>query len=187
VPAGPHSTLARGFDVIATDPAPSAEANLRKYVDDAWAVLTSIGLSPGASRDRLEFTTDMKKALANADFVQENGPERVDFKIQALHRHGRGDAAGFAHRVELLVANHECRSVKVCPSRTVCHRASVQSPPRHSARGSRGRRKDIAGKPSMQRWRSISLSVSGQFSCARRSPGTLRTDSSRLCIGKCCI
>jgi carnitine 3-dehydrogenase len=74
--------LARGFDVIATDPAPSAEANLRKYVDDAWAVLTSIGLSPGASRDRLEFTTDMKKALANADFVQENGPERVDFKIK---------------------------------------------------------------------------------------------------------
>jgi len=74
--------LARGFDVIATDPAPSAEANLRKYVDDAWAVLTSIGLSPGASRSRLEFTTDMKKALANADFVQENGPERVDFKIK---------------------------------------------------------------------------------------------------------
>jgi carnitine 3-dehydrogenase len=74
--------LARGFDVVATDPAPNAEANMRKYVDDAWAVLTSIGLSPGASRDRLEFTSDMKKALANADFVQENGPERVDFKIK---------------------------------------------------------------------------------------------------------
>src|SRR5258705_150013 len=74
--------LARGFDVIATDPAPDAEANLRKYIDDAWTVLTSIGLSPGASRDRLEFTADMKKALANADFVQENGPERVDFKIK---------------------------------------------------------------------------------------------------------
>jgi carnitine 3-dehydrogenase len=74
--------LARGFDVIATDPAPNAEASLRKYVDDAWTVLNSIGLSPGASRDRLEFTTDMKKALAKADFVQENGPERVDFKIK---------------------------------------------------------------------------------------------------------
>jgi carnitine 3-dehydrogenase len=74
--------LARGFDVIATDPAPDAEANLRKYVDDAWVVLTRIGLSPDASRDRLEFTSDMKKALANADFVQENGPERVDFKIK---------------------------------------------------------------------------------------------------------
>jgi 3-hydroxyacyl-CoA dehydrogenase len=74
--------LARGFDVIATDPGPNAEANLRKYIDDAWTVLNSIGLSPGASRDRLEFTTDMKKALAKADFVQENGPERVDFKIK---------------------------------------------------------------------------------------------------------
>jgi len=74
--------LARGFDVVATDPAPNAEANMRKYVDDAWTVLTGIGLSPGASRDRLEFTTDMRKALATADFVQENGPERVDFKIK---------------------------------------------------------------------------------------------------------
>ncbi len=74
--------LARGFEVIATDPAPNAEANLRKYVDEAWPALTNIGLSPGASRDRLSFTTDMKEALAQADFVQENGPERVDFKIK---------------------------------------------------------------------------------------------------------
>lgn len=74
--------LARGFDVIATDPAPNAEANLRKYVDEAWPALTKIGLSPGSSRDRLSFTTDMKAALAQADFVQENGPERVDFKIK---------------------------------------------------------------------------------------------------------
>jgi carnitine 3-dehydrogenase len=74
--------LARGFDVVATDPAPNAEANLRKYVDDAWKVLTGIGLSPGASRDRLSFTTDMNAALSNADFVQENGPERPDFKVK---------------------------------------------------------------------------------------------------------
>ena len=74
--------LARGFDVVATDPAPNAEANLRKYVDEAWPALTKIGLSPGASRDRLSFTTNMKEALSQADFVQENGPERVDFKIK---------------------------------------------------------------------------------------------------------
>jgi len=74
--------LARGFDVVATDPAPNAEANLRKYVDDAWKDLTSIGLTPGASRDRLTFTTNMKEALSKADFVQENGPERPDFKIK---------------------------------------------------------------------------------------------------------
>ena len=32
--------LSRGFNVIATDPAPNAEANLRKYVDEAWTTLT---------------------------------------------------------------------------------------------------------------------------------------------------
>jgi 3-hydroxyacyl-CoA dehydrogenase len=74
--------LAHGFDVIATDPGPNAEANLRKYVDNAWESLSSIGLSSGASRDRLHFTTNMKEALGAADFVQENAPERPDFKIK---------------------------------------------------------------------------------------------------------
>src|ERR1700757_2859430 len=74
--------LARGLNVVATDPAPNAEANLRKYVDEAWKDLTAIGLSPSASRDRLKFTTDLKQALADADLVQENGPERKDFKIK---------------------------------------------------------------------------------------------------------
>ena len=74
--------LARGFDVVATDPAPNAEANLRKYVDEAWKDLTNIGLSKGASRDRLTFTKDSKEALSNADLVQENGPERPDFKMK---------------------------------------------------------------------------------------------------------
>ena len=74
--------LARGFDVVATDPAPDAEANLRKYVDEAWGQLESIGLAPGASRQRLSFSKDMKQALAKADLVQENGPERPDFKVK---------------------------------------------------------------------------------------------------------
>src|SRR6202035_429551 len=74
--------LARGLDVVATDPAPNAEGNLRKYVDDAWRLLTVIGLAPGASPDRLGFIANMQDALANSDFVQENGPERPDFKIK---------------------------------------------------------------------------------------------------------
>src|SRR5437016_11344278 len=74
--------LGRGFDVVATDPAPNAEANLRKYVDEAWKQITIIGLTPGAARDRLSFTSSMKDALSNADLVQENGPERPDFKIK---------------------------------------------------------------------------------------------------------
>jgi carnitine 3-dehydrogenase len=74
--------LARGIDVVATDPGPQAEENLRKYVDDAWPLLTEVGLSPGASRERLTFTPDMSRALAQADWVQENAPERPDFKIK---------------------------------------------------------------------------------------------------------
>jgi 3-hydroxyacyl-CoA dehydrogenase len=74
--------LARGLNVTATDPAPNAETNLRRYIDAAWKDLTTIGLSPNASRDHLKFTTDLKKALADADLVQENGPERQDFKIK---------------------------------------------------------------------------------------------------------
>src|SRR4029077_14996505 len=74
--------LARGFDVVATDPAPNAEANLRKYIQEAWKDLTAIGLSPGASRDRLTFTPSLAAAVAGADLVQENGPERPDFKMK---------------------------------------------------------------------------------------------------------
>jgi 3-hydroxyacyl-CoA dehydrogenase len=74
--------LARGFDVSATDPGPNAEANLRKYIDEAWPALTAMGLSPKASRERLSFTVDIKTALSEADLVQENGPERPDFKIK---------------------------------------------------------------------------------------------------------
>jgi 3-hydroxyacyl-CoA dehydrogenase len=74
--------LARGLDVVATDPAPKAEGSLREYVDEAWKDLTIIGLSAGASRDRLKFTTTMKEALSQADLVQENAPERPDFKIK---------------------------------------------------------------------------------------------------------
>jgi 3-hydroxyacyl-CoA dehydrogenase len=74
--------LARGFDVIATNPDPSAESKLRKNIDAAWKDLTIIGLSPGATRDRLSFTPNMKEALSEVDFVQENAPERPDFKVK---------------------------------------------------------------------------------------------------------
>ena len=72
--------LAKGLEVVATDPAPNAETRLREFVASAWPALTRLGLSSGASQSKLKFTTDLAEALASADFVQENGPERVDFK-----------------------------------------------------------------------------------------------------------
>ena len=74
--------LARGLDVSATDPAPNAERELRAYVERVWPVLQEIGLSPSASLDRLTFSADLQTAVAGADFVQENGPEREDYKVK---------------------------------------------------------------------------------------------------------
>jgi 3-hydroxyacyl-CoA dehydrogenase len=69
--------LAHGLDVVATDPAPGAEERLRADVAAIWPRLRPV---EGASPDRLTFTADPGEAAAQADFVQENGPEREDVK-----------------------------------------------------------------------------------------------------------
>jgi 3-hydroxyacyl-CoA dehydrogenase len=77
--------LAKGLEVIATDVAPDAEAALKRFVKAAWPALERLGLAPGASQSHLAFTKDLPTALKAADFVQENGPERIDFK-KTLYR-----------------------------------------------------------------------------------------------------
>ena len=72
--------LAKGLEVVATDVAPDADASLRHFVEAAWPALKRLGLAPGASQSNLKFTADLPTAVKNADFVQENGPERIDFK-----------------------------------------------------------------------------------------------------------
>jgi 3-hydroxyacyl-CoA dehydrogenase len=72
--------LAKGLDVVATDIAPDAETSLRRFVKAAWPALERLGLSPGASQSRLSFTADLPAAVRDVDLVQENGPERIDFK-----------------------------------------------------------------------------------------------------------
>ncbi|WP_448609239.1 3-hydroxyacyl-CoA dehydrogenase NAD-binding domain-containing protein [Geodermatophilus sp. URMC 60] len=69
--------LAHGLDVTATDPAPGAEERLRADVAAIWPTLTP---TEGGSPERLAFTADPAEAVADADFVQENGPEREDVK-----------------------------------------------------------------------------------------------------------
>jgi 3-hydroxyacyl-CoA dehydrogenase len=72
--------LAKGLQVVATDPAANAEASLRKFVETAWPALKRLGLSAGASQSNLKFTADLAQAVAGVDLVQENGPERIEFK-----------------------------------------------------------------------------------------------------------
>jgi 3-hydroxyacyl-CoA dehydrogenase len=72
--------LAKGLDVVATDVAPDAETALKRFVKAAWPALERLGLAPGASQTRLTFIRDLPTAVAGVDLVQENGPERIDFK-----------------------------------------------------------------------------------------------------------
>jgi len=72
--------LAKGLQVVATDIAPNAEAALRKFVETAWPALKRLGLSSGASQSNLKFTAALAQAVGEVDLVQENGPERIDFK-----------------------------------------------------------------------------------------------------------
>ncbi len=91
--------LARGLDVIATDPAPGAEARLRRDIAAHWPTLTRLGLADDASPDRLVFTNDAENACASADYVQENGPERIDLKHELFARLDR------AARLDVVIAS----------------------------------------------------------------------------------
>jgi len=72
--------LAKGLEVVATDVAPNAEAALKRFIESAWPVLKRLGLATGASQSKLSFTADLATAVKGADLVQENGPERIEFK-----------------------------------------------------------------------------------------------------------
>ncbi|MEE1721806.1 3-hydroxyacyl-CoA dehydrogenase NAD-binding domain-containing protein [Streptomyces albidoflavus] len=78
--------LARGYDVTAWDPAPDAAQKLRRLVDAAWPALTSLGLAEVASPDRLTVTETLEQAVADAEFVQESAPEKLDLKRDLLTR-----------------------------------------------------------------------------------------------------
>ncbi|MCM3587463.1 L-carnitine dehydrogenase [Mesobacillus maritimus] len=76
--------LAQGYDVIATDIAENAEERMRAAIDKAWPAIEKHGVAPGASKEKLTFEPDLAKAVANADLIQENAPEREDIKRKLL-------------------------------------------------------------------------------------------------------
>lgn len=76
--------LARGYRVEAWDPAPDAERRLKSLVETAWPALTELGLSEGASPDKVRVHTELADALNGAGFVQESAPERLDLKRSLL-------------------------------------------------------------------------------------------------------
>jgi carnitine 3-dehydrogenase len=88
--------LRMGYDVTAWDPDPGAADRLTAFVAAAWPVLDRLGVRPGASPGRLRFAGHLADALADADFVQESGPEVLPAKVALLREI---DAATPAHVV----------------------------------------------------------------------------------------
>ena len=91
--------LAKGFDVVATDPGEHAQARLNRVIDTAWPVLQQLTLAPDASRDRLHFTTDLAAAVAEADFIQESAPDDEELKVELFARIGE------AARPDIVIAS----------------------------------------------------------------------------------
>ncbi|MZG05476.1 3-hydroxyacyl-CoA dehydrogenase NAD-binding domain-containing protein, partial [Streptomyces sp. SID5614] len=60
----------------------------------AWPALEQLGLANGASQDRLTVTATLEEAVAEAQFVQESAPEKLDLKRDLLARLDAAAPAG---------------------------------------------------------------------------------------------
>src|SRR5271169_6381131 len=78
--------LGAGLDVAAWDPAADAEGKARAAIDAAWPAMSRRGLAPTASPSRLTFHAKLEDCVANANFIQENAPEREALKQELLAR-----------------------------------------------------------------------------------------------------
>lgn len=73
--------LAAGHAIINFDPDPDNADKTNRYIDKAWRNLDDLGLvKSGASPDRIRYVGSAADAVADAHFVQENVPERMDIK-----------------------------------------------------------------------------------------------------------
>ena len=112
--------LAHGLSVVVTDPSPAAAEMVLRTVDSAWPILEEAGLDDEADRSKLEFVPDIETAVADADFVQENVPEREDLKIavhEEIGRHAKDDTVVASSSSGLLPSRLQSRCRK--PERLV--------------------------------------------------------------------
>ena len=82
--------LSRGIAVDVWDPRPEAEVYVRRYVAEAWPAMARLGMTAGASPDAWRFHATPEAAVAEAEVVQENAPERLPVKREL---YGRIDGA----------------------------------------------------------------------------------------------
>lgn len=75
--------LVNGLKVIVSDPDPEIAMKARAIVEAAFPALEALGYETTLALENLSFEKDNAAAVANADIVQECGPEKTEFK-QAL-------------------------------------------------------------------------------------------------------
>ena len=101
--------LANGLEVVLTDPRAEARDYVEKTIADAWPVLEAAGLTDKGDRSRLYFADDIAAAVAQADFIQENVPEREALKIEIheeISAHAKSDAIIASSSSGLLPSGH---------------------------------------------------------------------------------
>lgn len=78
--------LAKGMDVYAYDPAPTAEQRAKTLIAAAWPALVQLDLTRTAQPpfEKLRFMASAGDAAAQADLVQENTPEKPELKARVL-------------------------------------------------------------------------------------------------------
>ena len=76
--------IASGYHVQAFDPSPRSLKKLKTDVKKALTSLSKIGLHKNASIKNLSFHNNLKDALKDTSFVQENAPENEKLKTSLL-------------------------------------------------------------------------------------------------------
>lgn len=71
---------AAGHKVAVYDPAPEAERAVRHFLKGVAQDLAELGFKDAGDDSGLRFTTDPEDAVNQAEFIQENVPERLDVK-----------------------------------------------------------------------------------------------------------
>jgi ketoreductase RED1 len=72
--------LAHGLTVVVNDPRDDIEALVDDYIRKASVTLKALDLPTHNLTRKLRFEAGLDRAVADVDLVQENGPERIEFK-----------------------------------------------------------------------------------------------------------
>lgn len=74
--------IARGYDVIASDPAADAEKRARVFIADTWHALRKLGVATADQfpTEKLSFVATPGDVASSVDLVHENAPENLALK-----------------------------------------------------------------------------------------------------------